>query len=100
LAPRIALIHATPVAIEPAVVSPTHVAAGALSALQAGDGATHDALIAKTAGGIGPVDAVLLEQFSMAQAERAVAAVTRARILTSPASAVQRLRRQLNGRSA
>jgi Asp/Glu/hydantoin racemase len=78
----------------------THVAVGALPALQAGDGTKHDVLIAETVRGVGAIDAVMLAQFSMARAERAVAAVTPARILTSPASAVQQLRRELAGRSA
>lgn len=75
-----------------------HLAAAALPALLAGDGAKHDALIADAVKGIeGKIDAVLLAQFSMARAQNAVSAVTGARILTSPASAVNRLRRELKG---
>jgi Asp/Glu/hydantoin racemase len=73
-----------------------HLAADALPALHAGDGQTHDALIAEAVKDIdGKVDAILLAQFSMARAQSAVAAVTGAKILTSPGSAVNRLRHEL-----
>jgi len=69
-----------------------HAVADAMPALAAGDGERHDRLIAETVAGIGAVDAVVLAQFSMARAEGAVAKVTRSRVLTSPRSAVQKLR--------
>lgn len=73
-----------------------HAVPAALKALQAGDGAGHDELIAQTAKSIGPVDAVILAQFSMARAEAAVARRVESRILTSPRSAVERLKSTLN----
>jgi Asp/Glu/hydantoin racemase len=69
-----------------------HAVPDAMPALQAGDAATHDRLIAETAAAVGPVEAIVLAQFSMARAETAVARVTSARVLTSPTSAVERLR--------
>jgi Asp/Glu/hydantoin racemase len=69
-----------------------HAVPDAMPALQAGDAATHDRLIAETAATVGPVEAIVLAQFSMARAEAAVAARTAARVLTSPTSAVERLR--------
>jgi Asp/Glu/hydantoin racemase len=69
-----------------------HAVPDAMPALQAGDAATHDRLIAEAAAAVGMVDAIVLAQFSMARAEAAVAARTAARVLTSPTSAVERLR--------
>jgi Asp/Glu/hydantoin racemase len=69
-----------------------HAVPDAMPALAAGDDATHDRLIAEAAAKVGAVDAIVLAQFSMARAEAAVARVTDARVLTSPTSAVERLR--------
>ncbi len=65
---------------------------GALEALQQGDGDRHDALIADAAATLPPVDAVVLAQFSMARAAQAVAPVAGRRVLTTPASAVLKLK--------
>jgi len=73
----------------------THAVADAMPALARGDGETHDRLITESAAKLGPVDAIVLAQFSMARAEAAVTKVTRSRVLTSPKSAVGRLRRLL-----
>ena len=70
----------------------THAVEGAMPALAAGDADLHDRLIAEVVASIGPVDAMILAQFSMARAEPAVAQVVRGRVLTSPKSAVERLR--------
>jgi len=64
----------------------------AMTALQAGDGATHDGLLARAAPRLGDCDAVMLAQFSTARARDAVAAAVRCPVVTSPASAVLRLR--------
>lgn len=66
--------------------------AGALEALKSGGVDEHDARIAAVAATVHRADALLLSQFSMARAEKAVAAVTRIPVLTSPASAVSKLR--------
>ncbi|MCY3825280.1 MAG: aspartate/glutamate racemase family protein, partial [Nitrospinae bacterium] len=62
-------------------------AAGALDALHAGDGSTHDALIAEAAVDGQQADAVLLAQFSMARARDEVSRRVDARVLSSPDSA-------------
>lgn len=64
----------------------------AMRALNEGDGARHDALIAGAVGKIAGVDAVLLGQFSMARAAASSAPRSQAPLLTSPESAVARLR--------
>lgn len=71
----------------------TRVVAGALAALQGGDAARHDALIAAAVADFASADAVVLAQFSMARAADALAPALRARVLTTPDSAVGKLRR-------
>src|SRR5580658_8965379 len=56
--------------------------AGAMAALQAGDGATHDRLIAEAAPRFAACDAVLLAHFSTARAADAVQAAIRCPVLT------------------
>ncbi len=67
----------------------------ALAALQAGDGAQHDALLAAVAPKLAGCDAVMLAQFSTARARDAVAAVVKCPVLTSPDSAVLAMRKLL-----
>ncbi len=64
----------------------------ALRALQAGSAGEHDRLIVDAARSLRGFDAVLLAQFSMARAEGAVCAAIGGRVLTSPGSAVMKLR--------
>jgi hypothetical protein len=80
-----------------AVALTSHLAPGALAALQAGDAATHDALVAECAGGIGRCDAIMLARFSTAGAHAEVAARTGLPVLTSPHAAVRLLRGALAG---
>jgi Asp/Glu/hydantoin racemase len=65
---------------------------GALAALDAGDGATHDRLVAEAAADLIDCDAVALAQFSLARARDQVAAATGRPVLTTPDSAVRKLR--------
>lgn len=65
----------------------------ALAALQRGDAGAHDRLIA--AAELMPCDALVLGQFSMATAARLIPAQTGCRVLTSPDSAVLRLKATL-----
>lgn len=67
-------------------------APGALAALDAGDVAAHDRLAAEAARGLAGCDAIALAQFSLARAAPAVAAATGRPVLTTPDSAVRRLR--------
>ena len=68
---------------------------GALDALKAGDGRTHDSLIAEAAADSSRTDVILLAQFSMAQARDAVSRRVDAKALSSPESAVLALKRMM-----
>ncbi len=71
-------------------------AEGALAALDAGDIARHDALVLAAAHRAPPgLDAIALGQFSLAHCAPAVAAATGLPVLTTPDSAVRRLRGML-----
>ena len=69
---------------------------GALDALHAGDGDTHDALIAEAAVDGPQADAVLLAQFSMARARNEVSRRVDSMVLSSPESAVLALKRMMH----
>lgn len=72
-------------------------AEGALAALDAGDVAAHDQLAAEAATRLKDCDAILLGQFSLARAAPRVAAATGRPVVTTPGSAVRRLRSLLEG---
>jgi len=103
-APRIALIHAMPIAIEPTsgafrelwpqarITIKTRTIPAATKALQQGRGAEHDRLIATAAAEIGACDALVLGQFSMARAATGIPPCPGRKVLTSPHSAVARLK--------
>lgn len=76
----------------------TRAVPAALSALHAGSAADHDRLIADAAHEIGDCDALILGQFSMASAAQAIPARARRKVLTSPNSAVTRLKQLLAAR--
>ena len=66
--------------------------AGAMKALQEGDGAEHDQLVAIAAPRFADRDAVMLAHFSTSRAAAAVRAAVRCPVLTAPGAAVQKLR--------
>lgn len=66
---------------------------GALDALKSGNAATHDRLLAEAAPRLAHCSTILLAHFSTARAAPAVAARCRQPVLTSPGSAVMKLRR-------
>jgi len=71
-------------------------AEGALAALDAGDIATHDRLILEAAHCFGPeVEAIALGQFSIAHMAGAIAQATGKPVLTTPDSAVRKLKGML-----
>ena len=70
-------------------------AEGALAALDRGDGPEHDRLAAQAAGALADCDVIALAQFSLARAAPAVATATGKPVLTTPESAVRKLRRLL-----
>jgi Asp/Glu/hydantoin racemase len=78
----------------------TYCVPGAMGALKAGDRATHDGLIAEAAPRFSECDAVLLAHFSTARAAPAVAAALDRPVLTSPGSAVAKLRSIIAGQGA
>ena len=65
---------------------------GAMAALKAGDGAEHDRLIAEAAPRFADCDAVLLAHFSTSRAASSVTSVLDRPILTSPGSAVAKMK--------
>lgn len=67
----------------------------AMRALQSGDEARHNALMAEAATRLPVCDAVLLAQFSTSVAQEAVSARVSAPVLTSPGSAVTKMRAAL-----
>ncbi len=67
----------------------------ALTALQRGDAPAHDRMIAEASAGLLSCDALVLGQFSMASAARLIPATPGCRVLTSPDSAVMRLKETL-----
>jgi Asp/Glu/hydantoin racemase len=74
-------------------------AAGALAALDRGDRAEHDRLVAEAARDLRDCDLIALAQYSMAPAAALVAEASGRPVLTTPDSAVLKLRGLLGGRS-
>ena len=69
----------------------------ALAALHEGQPDEHDRLIAAAAAGMEDCEALILGQFSMASAAECIPARAGRKVLTSPASAVLRLKQVLGG---
>lgn len=67
----------------------------AMAALQQGDAATHDRLIAEAAASMKDCEAVLLSQFSMASAAALIPSAPGRKVLSSPDSAVLRMKAML-----
>lgn len=68
----------------------------ALNALKAGDGATHDRLIAEAAARVSGADAIMLAHFSMSRAADRARAQIDIPVLTSPDAAIAKLKRVLS----
>ena len=71
----------------------TRVVEAAMTALRAGDVATHNRLVAEAAATMTAYDAIVLAHFSTARAAQAVRSVTDVPVLTSPDAAVAKLKR-------
>lgn len=80
----------------PAVTLVPKLAEGAFAALQAGDVALHDQLVAEAAKDLADCDAIVLAQFSLARAAPAVERALGRPVLTTPGSAVRELKRRLS----
>jgi hypothetical protein len=70
-------------------------AEGALAALDRGDRAEHDRLVAEASRDLRDCDLIALAQYSMAPAAELVAQASRRPVLTTPDSAVQKLKELL-----
>jgi hypothetical protein len=68
--------------------------------LHEGKAYEHDRLIAAAAAQMGDCEALILGQFSMASAAESIPSKAGRKVLTSPASAVMRLKQTLGDRSA
>ena len=86
--------HRSPATIE------TYCVPEAMAALKAGDAATHNRLLAQSVGRFGECDAVLLAHFSTARAAPSVSAALDRPVLTSPGSAVAKLKSIIPGQGA
>jgi hypothetical protein len=83
-------------AARPDAIIRTALAHGALNALDQGDGPRHDRLAADAAGSLVDCDVIALAQFSLARAATAVADATGKQVLSTPDSAVRKLKRLLS----
>lgn len=106
---RIALMTTFPASLPPLVgeitamarerkLSPqitTIVAEGALQALQTGNADEHDRIAAQTAAALTNIDVLVLCQFSLARAAKVIAPVSGRTVITTPDSAVAKLKRLL-----
>ncbi len=88
-------LDSMPPEFPPGITVVPKLAEGALAALDAGDADRHDRLAAEAARDLADCDAIALAQFSLARAAPLVAAATGRPVLTTPDSAVRKLRRRL-----
>jgi hypothetical protein len=90
-----ATLASMPAEFPPGIEVVPCLAEGALAALDGGDVAAHDRLAAEAATRLADCDVIALAQFSLARAAPLVAEATGKRVLTTPDSAVAKLRRAL-----
>jgi hypothetical protein len=76
----------------------TKLAVGAMEALNNGNLSTHDALAVQAARDLKDCDIIALAQFSLARAATAIAAATGKKVLTTPDSAVRKMKALCLGR--
>ena len=84
-------------AVAPRMTLVPCLAEGALAALDRGDAAAHDRFAAEAGAGLDECDVIALAQFSLARAADGVAKASGKKVLTTPDSAVRKLRRLLEG---
>lgn len=75
----------------------TVLVADAMTALRAGDAATHNRLLAEKAPELAGVDTVMLAHFSTSRAQSAVQAALTVPVLSAPGAAVRRMRELIEG---
>ena len=94
-APTLSSMPAEFTAAAPRVTVVPCLATGALAALDRGDPAAHDRAAAQAATALRDCDLIVLGQFSLARAAAAVAEATGKTVLTTPDSAIRKLKRLL-----
>ena len=94
-APTLDSMPAEFAAAAPGLTVVAKLAEGALGALDRGDAAAHDGAAVDAAMALRSCDVIALAQFSLARAAPAIAAATGRRVLTTPDSAVSKLKRLL-----
>ena len=99
-APTLVSIPPEFTAVAPGLTLLPALAEGALDALDRGDTAGHDQAAGRAAAALRDVDVIALTQFSLARARTAVEAASGKPVLTTPDSAVRKLRRLLTRREA
>jgi hypothetical protein len=92
-APTLATMPAEFAAVAPGLTLVPCLAEAALAAMDNGDMEGHDRAAARAAGGLPEVDVIALGQFSLSRARDVVAATSGKTVLTTPDSAVRKLRR-------
>lgn len=75
----------------------TVLAEGAMDALNRGQATTHDAKAVQAAMSLKDCDVIALAQFSLSRTARAIAAATGKKVLTTPDSAVRKMRKLCGG---
>ena len=94
-APTLDSMPAEFAAAAPELTVVAKLAEGALGALDRGDAAAHDRAAVDAAMALRSCDVIALAQFSLARAAQGIAAATGRRVLTTPDSAVSKLKRLL-----
>ena len=99
LDPTISLVKRCAAEAGKQIVTISAVAEGAFPAITAGDAATHDRLVAETAVKVAAdCDVILLAQGSMARMEAPLREITGKTVYSSPALAIEMVRRMLEER--
>lgn len=96
-APTLASMPAEFAVMAPDLVLVPQLADGALTALDRGDGDMHDRKAGEAAQALADCDAIALAQFSLARAAGSVSDASGRPVLTTPESAVNKLKRLLGG---
>jgi aspartate/glutamate racemase len=81
--------------LDPGATMDSILVEGAIEAVRAGDADTHNRLVAEAAASLEGFDSIVLAHFSTARALPAVQAVTDIPVLSSPAAAIDKLKRLL-----
>jgi aspartate/glutamate racemase len=78
------------------IILSQHYVEHAFDAMAAGNGDSHDSMVAKIASTITNTDVIVLAQFTLSRATTSVSEVTNIPVLNSPGAAVEKLKDMLN----